>query len=242
MAKLLILLFICVVACWGKKLPSYITKCKFHDPSMTKCMKDNIPNIKPHLKEGIKELSVPPLVPFHLAELVIEATKDLVIKLSDLDVFDLDSFDVREMISVPEEFLGKLDLYFEKIQIIGTYDIDGKILILPIKGHGPANITLYQFLVHYEYIYRPVEINGKPHLQLTNGDFQFRAGKISLQLDNLFNGDKALGEQVNAFLNENWKEIEDILRPSITETVKSIIDVIFNSITNNVALEDLFAL
>ncbi|XP_017773975.1 PREDICTED: uncharacterized protein LOC108560802 [Nicrophorus vespilloides] len=34
------------------------------------------------------------------------------------------------------------NIYFSELELKGTYDIDGQILILPIKGHGATNIKL----------------------------------------------------------------------------------------------------
>lgn len=55
--------------------------------------------------------------------------------------------------------------------------------------------------------------------------------RVWLYFGNLFNGDKALGEGTNKFLNENWMEILKELRPvlnkAIGEISKGIISPIF---------------
>lgn len=42
--------------------------------------------------------------------------------------------------------------------------------------------------------FEPVEKNGEVHWQMKHLDFDFSISKLYVQLDNLFNGDRALGE------------------------------------------------
>lgn len=45
---------------------------------------------------------------------------------------------------------------------------------------------------------------------------------MHLKLDNLFNGDKLLGDSTNKFLDENWKDIFSELQPAIIKTLEII--------------------
>ncbi|XP_065170729.1 protein takeout-like [Atheta coriaria] len=242
MTKFIVFLLACIATCSAFKLPSYINKCKFNDDNMGQCIMDNIPVIKPHLKDGIKELAIPPLAPFHVQEILIDASQNLKIKMTDLDVLHLDEFEIKNIKLNAETFDGEMEFHFDQIQILGTYDIDGQILVLPIKGHGPANITLYQFNVLFNYRFQPIERKGKMFVNISDQRYTFKSGKITLHLDNLFNGDKTLGDQVNNFLNENWQDVEGLLRPAVTETVTTLVGAIFDKIAKSVPLDELFLL
>lgn len=69
-----------------------------------------------------------------LAEAEIKATR-----------FDLDKKHVE------------FDLLFRKFYITGDYDISGRVLVLPIQGKGPANITLSKFLFLLLLVISPME-------------------------------------------------------------------------------------
>lgn len=60
-------------------------------------------------------------------------------------------------------------------------------------------------------------------------------------MDNLYNGDRALGESTNLFLNENWKEIFDELKQSIFDAFTLIVQNLLNNVFNKVPYAELFA-
>lgn len=58
-----------------------------------------------------------------------------------------------------------------------------------------------------------------------------------MRLDNLYKGDKVLGDSTNLFLNENWEEIFNEIKRSIFEAfgliMQNIINVIFRKLPYN---------
>lgn len=61
-----------------------------------------------------------------------------------------------------------------------------------------------------------------------------------LNLENLFNGNKALGDNMNLFLNENWQIILQELKPAVRETLAQILSGIINSVFDKLPYSDLF--
>lgn len=60
------------------------------------------------------------------------------------------------------------------------------------------------------------------------------------KLDNLFDGDKALGDNINKVLNDNWKDIYDEIGGSYEEAFNTIFASIFKNILGKVSAADLF--
>lgn len=52
-------------------------------------------------------------------------------------------------------------------------------------------------------------------MQPINFEVDAKPTGVLFNFENLFNGDKALGDTMNAFLNENWKLLYDELRHDI---------------------------
>lgn len=94
-----------------------------------------------------------------------------------------------------EKSYGIFRMHGAKFEINGVYNIDGRILILPIKGSGKLNIKLeevdFKFITNYE-IYQKDNI---PWSKPLNSTLEWDAEKTVYQLDNLFNGDEALGKR-----------------------------------------------
>lgn len=61
-----------------------------------------------------------------------------------------------------------------------------------------------------------------------------------MQFDNLFNGEKALGEGTNRFLNENWSDILNELKPVLKKAIGNIALGVVNPIFAKFPYNDLF--
>lgn len=61
-----------------------------------------------------------------------------------------------------------------------------------------------------------------------------------LYLENLFGGNKALGDNMNMFLNENWQIILQELKPAVKTTLTQIIGGIINNVFDKLAYDELF--
>lgn len=71
-------------------------------------------------------------------------------------------------------------------------------------------------------------------------DMGIKIDDYSIHLDNLFGGDKILGEATNQALNQNKKEFIDALNPIVTRTTSEVILEIANKITKNHPYDNLF--
>lgn len=72
---------------------------------------------------------------------------------------------------------------------------------------------------------------------LNNFYYNFRA---QFNFENLFNGDKHLGDHMNLFLNENWRDIINEVLPSFTDALNQIVKVYLNRFFNKFAYDDLW--
>lgn len=61
------------------------------------------------------------------------------------------------------------------------------------------------------------------HAKIIDSNIEYKNDLIRSHLTNLFGGDKMLGDQINKFLNENWKELEKELAPAISKVMNSLI-------------------
>lgn len=62
-----------------------------------------------------------------------------------------------------------------------------------------------------------------------------------MQLDNLYNGDKVLGDSTNLFLNENWEEIFNELKRSIFDAFGLIMQNIINTVFRKIPYNELIS-
>ncbi|KAJ4448234.1 hypothetical protein ANN_10248 [Periplaneta americana] len=76
------------------------------------------------------------------------------------------------------------------------------------------------------------KINGVHHFLLTSATVHLDPKRMYIYLDNLFNGDKRLGDEMNKLLDENWKEVFDEITPHIAASFLEMFKGIFNGVEN----------
>lgn len=82
--------------------------------------------------------------------------------------------------------------------------------------------------------------NGKRHIQLNGiSRIDMKISKLHVRLDNLFNGNKALGDTMNQFLNDNWKEIYDELKPGVLDALGQVVVNLVNNVFAKMPYDDL---
>lgn len=78
------------------------------------------------------------------------------------------------------------------------------------------------------------------YVQIDKFTLGIKPKNVLTTLENLFNGDKALGESMNKFLNENWEVIFDEMKPVIDEAIGEIVKNIINNVFAKIPYKDLF--
>ncbi|XP_054271246.1 protein takeout-like [Macrosteles quadrilineatus] len=230
------------------KLPSYIKACRKDDPKLNECAVKNGQAAIPSLIQGDKSLGIPKLDPLEIEKVVVgDANKKgggglgitftcykcKISGLKDLQLKDA-KIDLKKKTF---EFTGKVP----KVGVKGRYTTEGRVLILPIKGNGTADLTLGDLNLKYRLLYDLVKgKDGKDHVKFKSPKLDFKVDQFKIKLTNLFNGDKNLGEQMNAFLNENWREVLKEFGPAVIEAINQIIVLITNSIAEKVPYDDIF--
>lgn len=87
-------------------------------------------------------------------------------------------------------------------------------------------------LVKYSYDVKPVEKNGQTYAGLEHVKMEIKPENVHFHFENLFKGDKTLSDNMNAFLNDNWNDIFQEIKPQFTKAisleVKSTLETFFS--------------
>lgn len=83
--------------------------------------------------------------------------------------------------------------------------------------------------------------NGKEYLTTNDLRLTFDITRLHYHFENLYNGDKLLGDSTNTFLNENWEDIYKELRPLIFDGFTLIIQQTLQNVFHKVPFRELFA-
>uniref|UniRef100_A0A0K8TUP1 Takeout Protein n=1 Tax=Epiphyas postvittana TaxID=65032 RepID=A0A0K8TUP1_EPIPO len=228
----LVLLVAVVYSGNGESLPSYIKPCQLDD-TFAKCVKEQMVTSLPYFTKGVPELGVPSLDPVNLDDIVIDGN-GLKLSLKDAKLHGLGDADVQDL---------KLDIDAEKFSLVftanmsvtGQYNIDGRILILPVQGNGDSTIKCDNIRVEIKSKLTHVKDSKGEHFKLITPNYSYQIGKTTFTFKNLFNGNKQLSDATHDFANQNWQQLMDDLAPpvikQIVRTCVKAINKFFNKVT-----------
>lgn len=238
-----------VIAAPAPKKQLSFNLCKKNDPNLDKCLKTSLQEVIPDLGDGYPKLRIPAIEPFELPSLEINhgqgSSKSVSIdlKLKDVKITGLTGTVIDSLkIDVDNyKLTGKIS-FSRPIEIIGQYTVNGKVLVLPITGNGPCKIVLHEPVLELkEVLGTPNQKNGKTFVQVKKIDLKLTSiKKLNVKLENLFNGNKQLGESMNSILNENWPILLEELQPAFEEAVAVIAQDIVNKALQKTAYTDIF--
>lgn len=134
-----------------------------------------------------------------------------------------------------KKFALRSDTYTDRLDFIGQYTMKGQILVLPIVGEGFANFSMQELSTRHELhgdYYTGKDNNT--YVNITSYKIKFTPKHVTFRFDNLFNGDKLLGETMNNFMNNNWEPVFNGLIPGYEEQFgekfKSVANILFSQI------------
>ena len=235
----------------------------------SKCIAQRIDDVFAKFQSGNSGLNLIPIDPLKIDKMDIVQGRDspinIILNFKNIDFIGSNLAKVKSVNGFVEN-PTKMDMNFKApvLSLVGPYKINGKVLILPIQGDGHSNITIRKYFkfhgminfksnktfflflienpdVKLRWTGKLVEKNGKKHYQIEKMKVNFEATRMIVNFSNLFNGDKALGDNMNLFLNENWSDILRELKPSITSAFAKIFKGTIGKVFDKIPYEELFA-
>ncbi|KAG7306069.1 hypothetical protein JYU34_008650 [Plutella xylostella] len=228
-----------------KTKPSFVKTCVRRDPEFEDCSKQAVQQLFDALGPGLPEIDLPKLDPLKIPKIRIlqgEGPVNVNAALDDVIVTGFGKTEVQlsQVDSKTYDFYTRVRV--PKMRIEGTYDLKGKILLIPLVGRGqcwfePTNMTID--IVSDVKLY---EKDGFTFFNVTSAHVKYSIGGLKLRMNNLFDGIKSLEETTNAYLNENWRPVSESLRPILSKTIEDILlgfmQRLFNNLPGNFMIED----
>lgn len=242
---LLSLLFISGVM--SAAFPDSIEQCSYGD---VECIKKVAADVLKKHPNGFAALKVPNVEPFHLDNATFGDTTtkrenfDVKLEMTDFDIFGLSKFVFEKFVGFEKDpSTSKFEFYgrVPDIKIKAKYNIKGKVLGLPIEGEGPLEMNIGNLDVSMKVKVKETDKkDGKSYLKVDKYKTLIDAKSFNVKLDNLFKGDKNLGESMNELLNKNWQVIWTETKPDVNKIVGKFAVDIINDIFTTIPYQDLF--
>ncbi|XP_055612009.1 protein takeout-like [Uranotaenia lowii] len=228
--------------CLAAKFPAGFSLCKAGDE---KCIYERITEIFRKHSKGIPEVQLVSLDPLKIEKMDIVQGGDgpinIVLNFKNVDLSGMSESTVKKangFTATPTKM--DLSILVPVVSLVGGYKINGKVLILPIQGDGKSNMTMENCEIQLKWTGKLVEKAGKQFYQVDKMKATFDTTRFHMHFSNLFGGDKALGDNMNQFLNDNWQDILKELKPAIVDAFVKIFQSVVSSVFNKVPYNELF--
>ncbi|KAJ8917358.1 hypothetical protein NQ315_002380 [Exocentrus adspersus] len=238
-----VLLLAACFATEAARLPSNFGRCSKSDPRFNECMRANIEDAIHKLKEGSKELGLKRFDPLDIPELVIGEGKgpvNVVQHFKDVELYGLTG---SKVLAASADFDNKM-MYATSVtpelRLQGQYSMKGRVLLLPIFGHGPCNVTLVNTKINHTLTAEPFEKKGQTYWSFKDYTVTLRPERVIFKFDNLFDGDARLGDEIGKVLNDNWDEVFTDVRDGYEKSFGLIFHGLANRVFTRVPLKDIF--
>ncbi|XP_029169773.1 circadian clock-controlled protein [Nylanderia fulva] len=224
-----------------RDIPEFLHVCPVREPEneYETCVSNSINYLKPYLKTGVPEYNIPSLEPLKLKKLSVSPTNGVQIMATDINVDGASNFIINKVkikLNPLDQILAEVDL--PNILVEGNYEIDGKVLLLPLRGSGPmhGNFSDCRGICSIR-IERYFDENGVEKARISEFKTKISVGKGTLNLENLFNGEKVLGDVVNSAINNNF----DLFLKELSPLVEMALSDAFQQIADNIVQQFSFA-
>nr|XP_021181709.2 circadian clock-controlled protein daywake [Helicoverpa armigera] len=108
----------------------------------------------------------------------------------------------------------------------GQYDINGRLIILPVEGTGDYSLITRKYRLIIDLDLKTITGKDGKSYKIVKS-FKLEAEPLEpvvYDFRNLFNGQKDLADAVLKFANENWKEVaHEVQSPVFVANVKKIV-------------------
>ncbi|VVD01867.1 unnamed protein product [Leptidea sinapis] len=132
-------------------------------------------------------------------------------KIHSLDPLSLDKVDADN---------SNLKFQLTNLKVTGLKDCEGRILILPIEGNGKVEANTKNILIKVDVNVSETQKGTHKywHIESWNHSFEPK-GKSSIKFENLFNGNKALGQAAEDAMKGNGNEIIKEIGPPVIKSI-----------------------
>ncbi|CAG9832096.1 unnamed protein product [Diabrotica balteata] len=218
----------------------YINVCKAKETDISKCIMENIENIRPKLDDGIPELGIPSINPLKIPFAELNIGKEFKSSMKDIKMYGINTFIVKDLkVDLDNNYL-EIKVNIPHIRAEGEYNVKGKLLILTLDGSGPGQINITNLEVTLIGHGVRETKHGKTFLKISSIDITPIIGIVNLRLNNLFNGNPELTETSNKVLNENQEVLKEQFAPPIVHIVEGFMSTIISNFFDHFPIDKLF--
>ncbi|PSN34100.1 hypothetical protein C0J52_12949 [Blattella germanica] len=188
---------------------------------------------------GDRKKKVPSLDPLHIVNIELDE-RGFILNLNDITVAGFKDSDIHDLKYDFENQIFSMYLTVPRLEMTGKYNVKGKLLLIPISGNGDVNATLVNTKMWVDVKFQIKTFDGKSYIVKDEPAVRTEPKRAYIRFENLFNGNKVLGDQINVFIDANWQDVYKELSPVLMQALGNIIISITNKFERTATFDELF--
>ncbi|KPU76671.1 uncharacterized protein Dana_GF13364, isoform B [Drosophila ananassae] len=223
-------------------LASTIRPCSRDDPQLERCIIDAVYKIRPLLVHGDlgDGYKTPPLEPLALDDIELGRSSQFQAVFQDLEAIGGSNFIIDRLIAKPMDIAYDLWITLPRITFRGKYSLHLNLLLLDIKGRGNMQGFCENAKASVKMRGTRYQRDGQEFVKFTKMTMRIQFKDFKLKLDNLFNGDRILGDVGNSLINNNQDLYLNEIVPGLERGLsKKFLDVA-NEILATATFDEMF--
>ncbi|KAK4879066.1 hypothetical protein RN001_007212 [Aquatica leii] len=224
----------------------YLKICHLNDKNYSDCVISSINHLRSYLKDGIKEINVPPMEPLEIDRFSFDnklGNSLLATNMSDVSMKGVSTFNIIKLVhtSTKKGHTFRIEANIPKIHVEGNYEVNTKLVNVDLHGKGPFTVDLVDY--HFECMAKgkKTDVNGDVYLKFATMQCNSVIANASIYLHNLFGGGNlALEKAANEAISQNSASLYQQFRPVVSDVVRNKLTDVANNITMSFKYEELF--
>ncbi|XP_063224485.1 uncharacterized protein LOC134532107 [Bacillus rossius redtenbacheri] len=224
-------------------LADHISVCHRSDPRVDDCINASIDALRPKLRVGIPEWSVPPIEPLTIDRVTLRrgpnsALLEAVVR--NATAWGGSDFVITNLKSDLDKNVFRAKVFLPRIRFEGDYQLKMTFLLFHIQGQGFMTGSFSNYTCDLLMKGHKVSKGGQEFLEFEKMRFKLKVGDARFNLSDLFGGDPVLGPATNTLINDNSALILEEVTPALEKSLEDIFTRIANSITLKFPYDELF--
>ncbi|CAH1129435.1 unnamed protein product [Ceutorhynchus assimilis] len=217
--------------------------CKLGDGNFDDCLAKSIQTALRAIKSGYPEYGLKKFDPLFAGNFTIKGgTGPVQLDQYHIDVEILGFSNLTVIKAHFDDKKKSLQISTKLTRMIqqGNYVVDGKILALPVVGNGKCTFWIDELDFPVTMDFQETKKDDKTYFKITSFRVGIHMKKMQMNFENLFNGNKLLGDNINRVINENWDALFSDVRTSTEECYAGFLKRYAQDFFDKVPVDEIF--
>uniref|UniRef100_A0A1A9W9I7 Protein takeout n=1 Tax=Glossina brevipalpis TaxID=37001 RepID=A0A1A9W9I7_9MUSC len=209
--------------------PAFLTPCPRNGPNFNKCFASNFDALFREYKNGIPgSKDVKSIDPLPVKRVTIaqdgKGPVSLNAELTNMLIHGGAKAQTTKAEWKEKDTTLNLEFFAPQLKVESDYKVDGRILSLPLNGHGKLAFIVDKITMAINIKYKLRQDHGVQFADIVEFHLDIKEiGGFNIKLENLFNGQKDLEDAANMTFNDNWRDLYEALKPAIRQTCEAVL-------------------